>query len=314
MLYDLIIIGGGPAGITAAIYASRKKLKTLLLTKHFRGQASKAKRIVNYPGFESISGPLLMKKFKNHLENFDVEIKEGKKVKKIKKLKGSFKVMANADEEYQGRAVIIASGRDPRPLEVPGEKEVIGHGVSYCPICDAPFFQDKTVAIIGGGNAGFEAALDLSKYAKKIYILEISSKVIADEITQEQVKKTGKVEVILNAKVKEILSKKENHALWCKGLIYKDLSSKKEKELKTDGVFIMIGEIPATDFARGLVEFNEKDEIVVDLKTCQTKTRGLFACGDVTNILYHQIVIAAGEGAKAALSAYNYLKETSEPL
>jgi len=145
MLYDLIIIGGGPAGITAAIYASRKKLKTLLLTKHFRGQASKAKRIVNYPGFESISGPLLMKKFKNHLENFDVEIKEGKKVKKIKKLKGSFKVMANADEEYQGRAVIIASGRDPRPLEVPGEKEVIGHGVSYCPICDAPFFQDKPI-------------------------------------------------------------------------------------------------------------------------------------------------------------------------
>jgi len=194
------------------------------------------------------------------------------------------------------------------------EKEVIGHGVSYCPICDAPFFQDKTVAIIGGGNAGFEAALDLSKYAKKIYILEISSKVIADEITQEQVRKTGKVEVILNAKVKEILSKKENRSLWCKGLIYKDLSSKKEKELKTDGVFIMIGEIPATDFARGLVEFNEKDEIVVDLKTCQTKTRGLFACGDVTNILYHQIVIAAGEGAKAALSAYNYLKETSEPL
>jgi len=301
-MYDLIIIGGGPAGITAGIYAARKKLKTLLITKNFIGQAGKAFWVENYPGFERISGIRLMEKFKNHLKKFEIEVKETV-VRKIRKVKDKFIVQTGKKENFLSRTVILASGRDPRPLEVPGEKKLIGRGISYCPTCDLPFFQNKKIAIVGGGNSGFNAAIEATKYGNRVYILESSSKVLAEEITQERAKKTGRVEVILNAKVKKILGENE-----VRGLIYEDLVSKKEKELEIGGVFIMIGEIPATDYIKGLVDFNEKDEIIVDPKTLETKTEGLFACGDVTNVLCGQIVIAAGEGAKAALAAYDYLQ------
>ena len=303
MLYDIIIIGGGPAGITAGIYATRKKLKTLLITENFVGQMGKAFWIENYPGFERISGLDLMEKFKNHLKKFEIEIKETG-VKKIRKVEDKFIVQTEKKENFISRTVILASGRDPRPLEVPGEKELIGRGISYCPTCDLPFFQNKEVAIIGGGSSGFNVAVEATKYGNEVYILESSSKVRAEEIIQERAEKTGKVKVILNARVKKILGENE-----IRGLIFEDLASKKEKTLEVGGVFIMIGEIPATDYIKGLVDFNEKDEIIVDPKTLQTKTEGLFACGDVTNVLCGQIVIAAGEGAKAALSAYEYLQK-----
>ncbi len=302
-MFDLIIIGGGPAGVTAGIYAARKKLKTLLITKDFLGQASKASEVENYPGFEEISGSDLMEKFKNHLKKFEIEIKEKEWVKEIQKTKEGFKVKANHQEEYETKAIIITSGRDPRPLEVPGEKEFIGKGVSYCPICDAPFFKDKTVAVIGGGNAAFGTALDLIKYCPKIYILEFSSKIRADEINQERVKASGKIEVILNAQVKEIKGKE-----WVEALIYEDLLNKETKELPLAGVFVEIGSIPATSFVKDLVEFTETDEIKINPQTCETKTPGLFAAGDVTDIEYKQIIISAGEGAKAALTAYEYLE------
>ena len=198
----------------------------------------------------------------------------------------------------------MATGRDPRPLEVPGEKELIGQGISYCPTCDLPFFKNQEIAVIGGGNSGFNAAIEAVRYGNKVYILEALPKVIADETTQEKAKRTRKVEIISNAEVKKILGENEVH-----GLIYEERISKKEKTLEVQGVFVMIGEIPATDYVKGLVDFNEKDEIIVDPETLQTKTEGLFACGDVTNILCGQIVIAAGEGAKAALSAYEYLQK-----
>jgi len=303
MLYDIIIIGGGPAGITAGIYATRKKLKTLLITENFVGQMGKAFWIENYPGFERISGLDLMEKFKNHLKKFEIEIKETG-VKKIRKVEDKFIVQTEKKENFISRTVILASGRDPRPLEVPGEKELIGRGISYCPTCDLPFFQNKEVAIIGGGSSGFNVAVEATKYGNEVYILESSSKVRAEEIIQERAEKTGKVKVILNARVKKILGENE-----IRGLIFEDLASKEEKTLEVGGVFIMIGEIPATDYIKGLVDFNEKDEIIVDPKTLQTKTEGLFACGDVTNVLCGQIVIAAGEGAKAALSAYEYLQK-----
>ncbi len=303
-MYDLIIIGGGPAGISAGIYAARKKLNTLLITKDFLGQASKASEVENYPGFEKIRGADLMEKFKNHLKKFSIEIKEGEWVKEIQKTKEGFKVKANHKEEYETKAIIITSGRDPRPLEVPGEKEFIGKGVSYCPICDAPFFKDKTVAVIGGGNAAFGTAIDLTKYCPKIYILEFSSKIRADEINQDRVKVTGKIEVILNAQVKEIKGKDRVDTL-----IYEDTASKEIKELPVEGVFVEIGSIPATSFVKGLVDFSETDEIIINPKTCETKTPGLFAAGDVTDVEYKQIIIAAGEGAKAALFTYGYLKK-----
>jgi len=303
-MFDLIIIGGGPAGITAGIYAARKKLNTLLVTKDFIGQTGKAFHIENYPGFEGISGIELMEKFRKQLEKFEIDINQGEEAKEIKKVKEGFEIRTTQKDRYLAKSIIIASGRDPRLLEVPREKEFLGRGVSYCTTCDAPLFQDKTVAIIGGGNAGFEAALELTNYCPKIYILEVSSKVGADEINQERAKNSGKIEVILNAKVKEIKGKEK-----VTSLIYENLHKKEKKELPVEGVFVEIGSIPATGFLKDLVDFNEQDEIKINPKTCETKTPGLFAAGDVTDVKDKQIIVAAGEGAKAALSAYEYLQK-----
>jgi len=310
-VYDLIIIGGGPAGITAGIYAARQKINTLLITKDFGGQiARKAVGIENYPGFEEISGLDLIKKFEKHLRRasarrdghkIDIERDE---VRKVKKISNRFLVQTKAKNIFQAKTVIIASGADPRPLEVPGEKEFLGRGVSYCTICDAALFSNKTVAVVGGGNAGFEAAIALSQWAKKIYILEYGEKISADLENQERVKKIGRVEVITNAKAKEIKGEK-----FVKSLIYLDGKTAKEVNLAVEGIFIEIGSQPATSFVKDLVEFNEKDEIKVNSFTGQTKTPGLFAAGDADQVPYKQIVIAAGEGAKAAIAVYEYLQK-----
>ena len=340
ILYDLIIIGGGPAGITAGIYAARQKLNTLLITKSFGGQvARKAVAIENYPGFEEISGLELIQRFEKHLRKFtrqsfskknlggQVDI-ERDEVVKLKKIKKGFLVFTESKHRFEAKAVIIASGADPRPLEVPGEKKFIGRGLSYCSVCDGPLFENKNVAVIGGGNAGFEAAIFLSNIAKKIYILEFNPKIGADETNQGRVKKTGKVEVITNAALKQIKgnqlpergeaerrvemkanSERGKLHRFVNSIIYQDRKTKKNIILPLEGVFVEIGSQPATAFVKGLVNFNEKDEIKIDLRTNQTKIPGLFAAGDITEIKDKQIVIAAGEGAKAALSAYDYLQK-----
>jgi len=303
-MYDLIIIGGGPAGITAGIYAARQKLNTLLITKSFGGQiARKAVAIENYPGCEEISGLELIQKFEKHLRRQKINI-EKDSVIKVKKIGEIFLVNTESKKEFKSKAVIVASGADPRPLEVPGEKKFIGRGVSYCAICDGPLFSEKTVAVIGGGNAGFEAAIFLSKIAKKIYILEYAPQVGADQINQEILKKTGKAEVITNAQLKEIKGQK-----FVDSIVYQDRKTKKLNILKVEGVFIEVGSQPATSFVKDLVDFNEKDEIKVEPETQQTKTPGLFAVGDVNLGRYKQIVTAAGEGAKAGLSVYEYLQK-----
>ena len=302
MVYDLIIVGGGPAGITAGIYGARYKLKILMITKDFGGQiAKKAVPIENYPGFKEISGQDLIQKFKDHLDKFEIDI-EMDSVVKIGKNE-IFSVLTKNGKKFESKSVIIASGSDPRPLKVPGEKEFLGKGVSYCPTCDAPLFKGRTVAIIGGGNAGFEAAIALSRWAKKIYILEYGEKVVADIENQELAQKTGKVEIINNAALKEIKGQK-----LVESIIYQDRKTGQDKELKVEGVFVEIGSQPASAFAKDLVEFNERGEIKVDFETFQTKTLGLFAAGDVNVGKYKQIVTAAGEGAKAALAAAEYLR------
>jgi len=302
-MYDLIIVGGGPAGITAGIYAARQKLNTLLITKGFAGQmARKAVAIENYPGFESTSGLELIQKFESHLRKHKIDI-EKDTVNKIKKKDKVFSVLTGSKKEFQSKTIIIASGADPRPLEVPGEKEFIGKGVSYCVACDAPLYANKKVAVIGGGNSGFEAALALSSWAEKIYIMETSAKPRADESNQENAKKSGKIEVITNTAVKKIQGKN-----FVESLVYQDQKSKKLINLEVGGVFVEIGYQPATAFVKGLVDFNERDEIMVNSKTGETKTPGLFAAGDVNDIPYKQVVIAAGEGAKAALAVSNFLR------
>ena len=304
MVYDLIIIGGGASGISAAIYAARQRLKILLITKDFTGQIGrKAVDIENYLGFQKISGLDLVKKFESHLRRFDVKIAMDT-VRKVKKQGKGFSVLTSGKKEFSTKTVIVASGADPRPLEIPGEKEFIGKGVSYCTACDAPMFKDKVVAVIGGGNSGFEAAIALNKWAKKIYLLECGLKVAADKDNQETVAKLKKIEVVLNAEAKEI--KGDN---FVEELAYQDRKTKKDKVLKVGGVFVEIGSLPATSFVKGVVEFNKKDEIIVNAKTGETTTPGLFTAGDVDDNPYNQIVIAAGEGAKAALSVFKYLQE-----
>lgn len=303
MLFDLIIIGGGPAGITAGIYAARQKIKTLLITKDFGGQvAKKAVAIENYPGFEEISGIELIEKFKKQLQRYEIDI-EKDEVTKVRKVKDSFFVLTSNKKEFEAKTVIVASGADPRPLEVPGEKEFIGKGVSYCAICDGSLFSDKTVAIVGGGNSGFETALFLSNIVKKIYILEYGSEVKADKDNQTAVKRIGKVQIITNIALKEIKGDK-----FVNSIVYQDRETKKEQVLAVEGVFVEIGYQPTTSFVKGLVDFNEQDEIKVEFETCRTKTPGLFAAGDVNVGHFKQITTACGEGTKAALAAFNYLK------
>lgn len=304
MLYDLIIIGGGPAGITAGIYAARQKLNTLLIVKSFGGQiARKTVAIENYPGFEKISGIELIKRLEKHLRKQKIDI-ERDEVIKLKKIGKNFFVQTKSRYRFQSKAVIIASGADPRPLEVPGEKKFIGRGLSYCTTCDAPLFENKTVVVIGGGNAGFEAAIALSNWAKKIYILEYAPKVGADEINQERVKKTEKVDIITNAALKKIQGQEFVDSIVCQ-----NRKTQKLNTLNVEGVFVEIGSQPATSFLKDLIEFNERDEIKVDFETYQTKTPGLFAAGDVNVGRYKQIVTACGEGAKAALAAFEYLQK-----
>lgn len=301
---DLIIIGGGPAGMTAGIYAARQKLNTLLITKEFGGQMTKkAVPIENWPGEKQISGFDLIQKFKSHLEKFGIDI-EKDVVVKIEKKNEIFEISTEKGKNFESRAVIIASGNDPRPLKVPGEKDFIGKGVSYCPTCDAPIFKNKIVAVVGGGNSGFETAIMLSKWAKKVYILEYGEEVKADTENQELAKKTGKIKVITNAAMKEIKGEK-----FINLIIYQDSKTKEEKKLEVEGVFVEIGSQPSSSFARNLVQCNERGEIGINPETFETKTPGLFAAGDVKEGKYKQIIIASGEGAKAALFANEYLKK-----
>jgi alkyl hydroperoxide reductase subunit F len=300
-IYDLIIIGGGPAGITAGIYAARKKLKTLLITEEWGGQMTKATEIGNWPGTKMISGNDLIKQMSEHLKMFEIEIKEGKEVIDLDK-KGDIFTVRDNDQAYEAKAVIIATGKIPRALNIPGEEEYKGKGVSFCATCDAPMFKNKAVAVIGGGNAGFATAIDLIKYAKKIYILEFFPEMKGDLVTKEKLEKSGKVEFILNAAVKEIKGNK-----FVKGLVYEDRGTSKDYEIEVEGVFISIGMMPKAGFAEKLVELNKIGEIVID-KDNYTKTPGVFAAGDISDIKYEQIVIACGEGAKAALAATDYLK------
>ncbi|MBU2539863.1 FAD-dependent oxidoreductase [Patescibacteria group bacterium] len=302
-IYDIIIIGGGPAGITAGIYVTRQRMKTLLITKEYGGQmGKKATEVCNYPGFGKIGGQKLIKKFVDHLDVQEFIEKKFAEVGKIEKDKENFIVITTEKEKIYAKSVIIATGADPRPLEVPGEKEFIGRGLSYCVTCDGPVFKNKDIVVIGGGNAGFEAAIFMVNYADNIYILECGLKAMADAENQEEAKKFGKIEIITNAEVKEIKGDKIVNAL-----VYEDLATKKIKTLDIQGVFVEIGSQPATALAKGLVDFNERDEIKVEFETFQTKTSGLFAVGDVNVGKYKQIVTAAGEGCKAALAAYEYV-------
>ena len=294
-MYDLVIVGAGPAGMTSAIYSARQKLKTLIISKDFGGQmAQKAVEIENYPGFEKITGFDLISKMENQVKNVDV-VRE--KVIEVKKENDIFFLKTEGDKVFQSKVVIIATGAEPRRLNVLGEVNYLGRGVSYCSTCDGPLFKNKEVAIIGGGDAGFETAIFMKNYASKIYILEREESVKASIDNQ---KKASGIEVITSARLKEI--KGDNFV----NQIVFELSGK-EKTLDVKGVFIQAGYVPETSFLGDLVELNEKKEIIVNFETFETKTKGLFAVGDVNCGKVKQIVVACGQGATAVIHGYKYI-------
>ncbi|HDJ30154.1 MAG TPA: thioredoxin-disulfide reductase [Candidatus Acetothermia bacterium] len=302
-MYDLTIIGGGPAAMTAAIYAARKMLNAVVVTKDQGGQLLLTREIENWPGTISISGFDLVQSFVKHVERYGVEQRVGRPVTAVRRDGEDFVVEIEGGDSVSAKAVLIATGGRSRPLNVPGEKEFTGRGVSYCATCDAPLFSGKPVAVIGGGNSAFEAVIDLLPIATEIHVVDVADHWFADPILQGQVLGVDKVHTYQQHKVVEVKGDK-----FVNGLVIEDMKTGEKKELRVDGVFIEIGLIPNSDFLTGFVEINKRGEVVVD-EEMRTSVPGVFAAGDVINRTDKQVVIAAGQGAKAALSAYRYLVE-----
>ena len=296
-MFDLIIIGAGPAGITAAIYAARKRIDTLIITKDIGGQTALSGDVENYTGYQFISGPELALKFEEHLRKFDLTLKENEAAQEVKRAANLILVRSDKGS-YEARAVIIASGKRSRELGVPGEKEFKNKGLTYCATCDAPLFSGKDVAVIGGGNSALDAAIQLIKIAGKIYIIDIAEKLSADMIMQQAARGSPKVTVLNGVSVTAIAGHKMVTAIKIK-------KEGKEELLSVQGVFVEIGLNPNSEFAPE-VEKNELGELKVNPHN-QTNIPGIFAAGDVTDVPEKQIVIAAGEGSKACLSAFKYL-------
>lgn len=298
-MYDLIIIGGGPAGAAAAIYAARKHIKTVLIAENFGGQPVESSEIQNWIGTVAISGVELAKKFKEHIKfytNGFVEIKEGERVDKIEKIECGFCVVTNKSE-YQTKSILVATGSSRKKLEIPGAKEFDGKGITYCASCDGPFFADKEVVVIGGGNAGFETAAQLLAYCKSVTLLS-RGKFRADPVTVEKILANPKMKAVANAAPVEIKGDG-----FVKSLVYK-MADGKEEEIKTEGIFVEIGHMPATSFMDNLVEMDEYKHIIIDHKTQRTSKEGIWAAGDCTDTLYHQSNIAAGDAVKALEDIY----------
>lgn len=312
MLYDVIIIGGGPAGVGAAVYSARKKLKTLLITESFGGQSIVSDDIQNWIGETHISGFDLAKKLEEHVRAFPetVEVKMPERAVTVRSIKCiedgricDFEVKTDQGNIYEGKSVILTAGARRRKLGVGGEEKFEGRGVAYCSTCDAPLFSGKRVAVVGGGNAGLEAVVDLFPYAGEIYILEYGESLKADPVTQEEIKKNPKLkEIIFNAETLEVLGDK-----FVTGIKYKDRKSGDEKVLNVDGVFVEIGSIPNSEMVKELLSLDKYGQVVIDSKHSTTSHPGVFAAGDITDDPYKQNNISVGDAVKAALAAYNYL-------
>ncbi len=300
--YEIIIIGGGPAGMTAAVYAARKQIKSLMVTKDIGGQLLWTSDIENYMGYQYITGKELTEKFRAQMEQFPiVDIIVGDIVEKLQIKDNLFEVITGKLRSFTGKTVIIASGKRYRPMNVPGEKELVGRGVSYCATCDAPLFAGKDVVVVGGGNSGITAVIDLMNIANNIYIIDIADKLLADPILIDRTKNAKNITKLLLHRVTEI--KGENFVT---SVMVESLKTKEVREIKTEGVFIEIGLLPNSEFVKGIVKLNDFGEIIVDC-ACRTSVPGIFAAGDVTTVPEKQISVAIGEGSKAALSAYKYL-------
>ena len=299
-IYDVIVVGAGPAGLSAAIYATRKNLSTLIITSDIGGQLGTTYEVANYPGFQMITGPELVAKFNQHADEYEIEKLVGEKVVGLR-LEGRCKVVQTASgREIHAKTLILATGAQKRKLNIPGEKELAGKGVVYCSTCDGPLFKGMNIAIVGGGNSGLEAAIEMAGVANKVYLVSIAD-LNGDEILQDKVRADARVEVLTHHQPSDIKGDDRVNAL-----TVKDLATGVSRQLDVEGVFIEIGLYPNTDFALDLLDANHRGEIEVDTKG-HTGTKGIFAAGDVTDDQSKQIVIAAGSGASAALGAFEYL-------
>ncbi len=320
-MYDVIIIGGGPAGSAATVYAARKKLKTALITESFGGQSIVSDDIQNWIGEPHISGLDLARKFEAHIRAYpeNVEVKMPEKVIEVRSIKCSavdricdFEVKTDQGNTYQTKTVIVVAGARRRKLNVPGEDRFNGKGVAYCSTCDAPLFSGKKVAVVGGGNAGLEAVQDLFPYAAEVYLLEYGEALKGDPVTQEEIKKNPKFKgIIFNAQTIEVTGNQ-----FMNGIKYQDKKSGEEKFLPADGVFVEIGSVPNSEIVKNLVDLDKWGQIIINSKHASTSHPGIFAAGDITDDPYKQNNISAGDAVKAALAAYAYLlkREKQSPV
>ncbi len=300
-MYDLMVIGGGPAGLAASVYAARKKLETLLISGDIGGQINKTMGIENYLGYQFVEGPELINKFQTQVGQFPIDQKIGYKVSLLEKIDGGFEAICETGDRYQSKAVIFATGKRPRMLNIPGEAELTGRGVTYCAICDGPVFAGQRVAVVGGGNSALEAALDMVKIAEHVDLVSLTP-LTGDQILIDKLSDAKNLSIFTEAQTEKI----EGQEL-VEGMVIKGLKNGESKQLDVTGVFIEIGLVPNSDAVKGLIELTKVGEIPISC-SCETSMPALYAAGDVTTVPEKQIIVAAGEGAKAALQAHRYLQ------
>lgn len=301
-LYDVTVVGSGPAAVSAAIYAARKGLNVAMIGVKIGGQVLDTNEIENIIGTVLTTGAKFAETLEKHLKEHEIAFKEGHLVKEIKE-DGKDKILVTDDgKSYKTKTVIVATGAKPRSLNIPGEAEYVGKGVHYCSTCDGPFYKGLDVAVIGGGNSGVEAALDLSGIAKSVTLIEFMPELKADKVLQEKLAEQPNVKTILNSATVKV-----NGNEFVESIVYKSRETDEEKILNVEGMFVEIGLSPRSEVVKDLVETNKIGEIVINPENNSTSVAGIFAAGDVTNIRQKQIIIAMGEGAKAALGAFEYL-------
>ncbi len=304
-MYDLMIIGAGPAGIAASVYAARKRINAVLISGDIGGQVNKTMGIENYLGYQFIEAPELIDKFQTQMSQYSMEQKIGEKVTRLDKIDGGFEAVSDSGGRYQARTAIFATGKSPRKLNVPGEAEYAGRGVTYCAICDGPVFAGQRVVVVGGGNSALEAALDMVKVAEHVDLVSLTP-LTGDAVLIEKLSDAKNLTVFTGYQTEKIGGQD-----FVRSLLIKDVKSGQSKQLEVGGVFIEIGLTPNSAAVRHLVKLNELGEVPVNC-SCETEVPGLYAAGDVTTVPEKQIIVAAGEGAKAALQANRYLQRLAK--
>ena len=307
--FDVLVVGGGPAGAAAAIYAARKGIRTGVAAERFGGQVLDTMAIENFISVNETEGPKLARALENHVREYDVDIMNLQRAAQLipaEKAGGLHEIKLENGASLKAKTLILATGARWREMNVPGEQEYRGRGVAYCPHCDGPLFKGKRVAVIGGGNSGVEAAIDLAGIVAQVTLLEFDSQLRADAVLQKKLNSLPNVTVITSALTSEVHGDGQKVT----GLTYKDRNSSEFHQLELEGIFVQIGLLPNSDWLKGTVELTSRGEIIVDARG-ETSLPGIFAAGDVTTVPYKQIVIAVGEGAKASLSAFDHLIRSS---